>query len=485
MISRSRMKGSGIETSWDSRILESTFASLDDALFIVDPNTRIVLRCNPAVERIFGCRVEEIVGRTTEFLHLSHETFEQFGKEIFRALESGGVIRTEFKMRRKSGEEFHTEHTVSQILNTAGKRIGIVSIVRDITLRRQAEKALKESERKYRNIVETAEEGIWVVDSSSRTTFLNSRMAEMLGYPIEEIEGRSLFQFMDEKERRKAEKLINGRKKSTRESHEFFFQRKDGSDLYALVVTNPLLDDQGGYIGALAMVTDITKRKKMEENLIQSEKQLHLLVKRLSGVQELEARRITLELHDQVGQLISVIGMDLRLLREYLPKGAPEKFLDRLDAASDRVEELGQHVRNFIQDLRPNSLDDQGLLAGIQDYARRFSQRTGIETEILGNPGNVREYLGLEISLFRIAQEALVNINKHAKASKVVIRFEHLGKNTRLTISDNGCGFDPAQLGNSGIGVVGMRERAEAVGAKFRVESSPGQGTQIKVDWRI
>lgn len=473
----------------DSRILESTFASLDDALLIVEEDTRRILRCNPAVKRIFGYAPEEMVGKTTEFLHVNRQAFERFKDEASLAIRREGVFRIEFRLRRKSGEEFYSEHTVTPILDPAGKRIAVVSLVRDITPRIETEKALVESEEKFRRVLETALEGIWTIDESARTTYMNQKMLEMLGYSAGEVDKAHLFDFVDEKDRPKAEKLLERRRRGISERHRFVFRRKDGAKVFALISTNPLFNGSGTYQGALAMVTDVTEKKSMEENLVRSEYQVQSLARRLSEAQELERKHICRELHDQVGQLISIIGMDLSLVRKLLPGSAPAGVLARLDEAVDAVEETGRRVRHLMENLRPSVLDQYGLLPAIRENAQRFSLRTGIGTVILGDPGNMKEYLGLELSLFRIAQEALVNVTKHAKAKEVEIRFEDLGEKQRMVISDNGRGFDlslPAEpvTPKKGMGLVSMRERAEAVGATFRIQSLPDKGTTIIVEWR-
>jgi PAS domain S-box-containing protein len=351
------------EKDWqNSKILEGTFASLSDALFIVDPNTRIVMRCNSAVQKIFGYTPDEVLGRSTEFLHVDRESYLQFAKQLFPTLDDQGIFHADYKMRRKDGEIFISEHTINQILDDNGKRTAVVSIVRDIG-----------------------------------------------------------------------------------------------------------------------------KRKQVEQHLQSSRNELRSLAYRLSEAQELERKRISQELHDQVGQMISVIGMNLSMVRSLLPKNISEQVLDLLDDASDTAEGIGRRVRAIMDDLRPPSFDDHGLLSALQEYVARFSQRTGITYEIIGDPGDINNRPDLKIALFRIAQEAIINIGKHAKASRLTICFETLEEGVRMSISDDGCGFDPTLTRNltieGGIGLVSMRERATAVGATYRVESQLGQGTRVVVEW--
>jgi PAS domain S-box-containing protein len=153
----------------------------------------------------------------------------------------------------------------------------LVATVRAFLRLKDAEQALRESEEHYRRIVETANEGIWVIDGDSRTTFVNPQMASMLGYTVEEMIGGPLFSFMDEEWLAIAKTNVERRRQGIRESHEFKFRRKDGTDLWAIVSTSPMFDVQGKYEGAFAMITDITERKRAEEALRESEERFRRL----------------------------------------------------------------------------------------------------------------------------------------------------------------------------------------------------------------
>jgi PAS domain S-box-containing protein len=150
--------------------------------------------------------------------------------------------------------------------------------IRQVVGRRRAEQSFSKSEDKYRRLVETLHEGIWVIDKDSRTTFVNPRMAEILGYETEEMKGRHLFSFMDERDVEIAERLLERRKQNIKEQHDFEFLRKDGTRVYATLETTPITDDNGNYNGALASVMDITERKKAEQALEESEDKYRSLV---------------------------------------------------------------------------------------------------------------------------------------------------------------------------------------------------------------
>ncbi|PSB36146.1 histidine kinase, partial [filamentous cyanobacterium Phorm 46] len=184
----------------------------------------------------------------------------------YRAALAGETVVTEFTY----GDRIYLAHTLP-VRNERQEITGGLLMTQNITARQIAEESLKESEEKYRCIVETADEGIWMINAEGKTTFVNQKMADMLGCTVEETIGQPLFAFMDAEGMAIAEANLNRRREGIREQHDFKFLRRDGSDLWAIVSSNPLSDKQGRYVGALAMVADITDRKQTEAALQQSE----------------------------------------------------------------------------------------------------------------------------------------------------------------------------------------------------------------------
>lgn len=199
-------------------------------------------------------------------------------------------------MRRKDGSEIWVEDHGRYVHDEQGNIVYHEGILRDITERKRLEEELKQhslhleklvdertkklqgSETKYRQLVELAREGVWLIDKDSYTTFVNPRMAEMLGYTTEEMIGKHLFSFMDEHGVELARLDVERRKQGIREQIDFEFRRKDGTLIYTILETNPITDDKGNYVGALAVVADITERKRMEEELRTAKNRLELVV---------------------------------------------------------------------------------------------------------------------------------------------------------------------------------------------------------------
>ncbi len=245
----------------------------------------------------------------------------------------------------------------------------------------------------------------------------------------------------------------------------------------------------------IAIIRDITKRKQFEEEKsllfeavnLQREK-LRALAARLSEVEETERRQLARELHDQVGQNLTALGLNLNIIRSriatILTEDDPARI--RLDESFRLVEEMAERVRDVMANLRPPVLDDYGLVAALRWYGNRFALWTGLTVTTEGKELDPRLAPPLENALFRIVQEALTNVAKHAQATQVTIMVDIENSIVRLTVADDGIGLETTSLSGppeqKGWGLLSMLERTEAVGGWFRIESSPGQGTQVIVE---
>lgn len=217
-------------------------------------------------------------------------------------------------------------------------------------------------------------------------------------------------------------------------------------------------------------------------SLTEQREKLRTLAARLAEVAEDEHRRLARELHDRVGQNLTALSINIGAVRSLLPLETPPQVASRLDDSIALLEETAEHIRDVMADLRPAVLDDYGLLAALHWYSQRFSQRTGIATNVQGREPMSRLPSAVETALFRITQEALTNVARHAQASQVTVTLEAADGGIHLTIADDGVGFDPAARRRGGWGLMIMCERAEAVGGHLRVESAPGKGARITVE---
>jgi two-component system sensor histidine kinase UhpB len=235
----------------------------------------------------------------------------------------------------------------------------------------------------------------------------------------------------------------------------------------------------------LGACLDVTEQKHAGEALRASAEQLQALSRRLVEIQELERRQFSRELHDRIGQNLTALSINLDILKTELSDVESAGLHSRLDDSAALLEATTGAIENVISELRPPMLDDYGLLPALQWYGNEFAGRTGIEVRVHGDEDMERLTPATEIALFRIAQEALNNIAKHAHAEAVDVRLDCLSTQCVMSVSDDGVGFDSAALSNSkrrpSLGMVTMRERTQAVGGHFEVKSATGHGTQIVV----
>jgi PAS domain S-box-containing protein len=257
-------------------LLLKIFDILPDAIFLLDAEMPPkIVNCNKVASTIFGYAKDEMIGKTTAFLHVDEESLKKFQSLLYPAMEKNAFFHfPEYKMKRKDGSIFPSEHWVSQLLNNEGKRIGWVSLVRDITKYKQVEVSLRASEKKYRRLIESANEGIWVLDAEAKITMVNTRVAEMFGYTVDEMLGKPIFSFLGEYNVENIQRHLEDRERGIRAQYELECPRKDGTRLFVSIAASPITDDKGNYVGAVAFISDITRRKKAEQALLESEEKL-------------------------------------------------------------------------------------------------------------------------------------------------------------------------------------------------------------------
>jgi two-component system sensor histidine kinase UhpB len=261
---------------------------------------------------------------------------------------------------------------------------------------------------------------------------------------------------------------------------------KDGRRLWLDFTVSLIRGVKGEPLFAIAMGQDITDHEEAAERISRYHRRLQGLAAQLEEVQEAERRLLTRELHDRVGQNLGVLGINLNLLQSLVQEGDNNQIQIRLADSVAVVEQTVALIRDLMAELRPPELDDYGLLEALRSYGAKFSHRTNIAVDVAGEDLTPRLEPSVEISLFRIVQEALTNVAKHAQATRVRVTKNVDEGKVRLTIADNGAGFDRTRQenakGRQGWGLITMTERAVAAGGHCRIESRPGEGTRVIVE---
>ncbi|MDR9459898.1 MAG: sensor histidine kinase, partial [Dehalococcoidia bacterium] len=234
------------------------------------------------------------------------------------------------------------------------------------------------------------------------------------------------------------------------------------------------------------VITDITRQRQADEQLRSYSERIRAMAKQLSEAEESQRRNIARELHDNVGQNLTVLGINFSRAKTQIAKAKIEEVQSILDDSQQLLEQTTESIRNVMTDLRPPVLEDYGLLAALRWYGDRFASLMEIPITVQGEEPSPRLGIEVEIVLFRIAQEALTNIAKHAKASNVTVKFGLEDGRQRLLIIDDGVGFDTGEVSKyaeqTSWGLVTMSERAQSIGGSLCIESHPGGGTKIVVE---
>jgi signal transduction histidine kinase len=255
-----------------------------------------------------------------------------------------------------------------------------------------------------------------------------------------------------------------------------------GERRFVEIIAAPMWGSDGAFQGIIESMRDVTERVRAQEALQQYAERLRALSAQLAEVAEAERQRLARELHDQVGQQLTALGINLNIVRAHMPEEVGDAIRSRLDDSLSLVEQTTERIRDVMARLRPPVLDDYGLVAALHWYGEQFARRTGIAVVVEGEEPVPRPATHVESALFRITQEALTNVAKHAQATHVMVSVQVQGEILRLVIADDGIGFDSGLSASHGWGLLTMTERAEGVGGRCRIESVPGQGTPVSVE---
>lgn len=340
---------------------------------------------------------------------------------------------------------------------------------------RRPPQSRRPSQELHELVLSNISDAVFITDEAGRFTYICPNVHTIFGRTVDETASLGSIQgllgdFSFDREALEAEGELQNLERRVRD--------KAGAP-HALLVNVKRVRIEDGTL--LFTCRDVTERKKMEEALGRSERRLRELGRQLVSAQEEERARVYRELHDEAGQSLTALKIHLELLNGELPAGAAGLGA-RLREAVALVEATVDRVRALAQDLRPPALDTLGLNRTLEGFCRTFGHRTHLPVEYAGvELPHLRD--AAQICLYRFLQEALTNAAKHARASRVRVRLEALPGAARLTVEDDGAGFDAARaLGGAeagGLGLVGMRERLELLEGRLEIRSAPGAGTAI------
>ncbi|MFV5212637.1 PAS domain S-box protein [Azonexus caeni] len=439
---------------------------------------------------MLGERAEPVVTRADAWEGRLHpDDVDPLQRELKQQLASdAGVFENEYRLRHRTG---HWVWILSRgkVIERDGARrpLRVVGTHLDITRRKEAERLLHDQLHLLRlrdNALSAISQGVLITDAAQRITYANSAFETITGYTLAEIRGRecNFLQGPDSDPTSRA--AIRAALQTRQPFHgELLNYRKDGTPFWNELSITPVFDDEGQASQFVAVLRDVTARKRDEDVLRDQAGRIESLSRHLLATQEEMRRRLAADLHDRTSPNLAAISINLGLLSEALCSSGDDEITARLEDTRALIEDTVASIRDISAELRSSLLDYAGLLPAMESYAQHFRRRTGIVVRIdVAAPPSVLA-AELESALFRIFQEALTNVAKHAHATTVVVGMVQDRCGLSLSISDDGSGFDVGRLGEpsfeSGLGLVNMREMAEFSGGSFALESAAGSGTRI------
>ena len=358
----------------------------------------------------------------------------------------------------------------------------IVGLLVNNSLRKRYEEALRESEEKYRDLYDNAPDMYHSIGRDGIIVDCNDTEAKMLGYSKDEIIGRPIADFLTEESRKTYEKEFAELKgHAAMYGLEREFVRKDGTSFPVVLNAFIELDENGELLRTKTIGRDITERKRVEDEVKRSREELRNLSAHIQSAREEERGYIAREIHDELGQTLSRLKLDLSWLKKRLTNGQ-EQLIEKTDNMSGLIDTTISAVQRISSELRPGVLDYLGLSAAIEWQMKEFREHTGIEcSAAISNDISVEDQ-SISTAVFRIVQETLTNVIRHSKATRVDVKLGKTDNTLVLEAEDNGMGIDAEKvLSRSSFGLMGMRERARFLGGNIDILGIPGKGTTVKV----
>lgn len=463
------------------RSLEGKFRDViefaPDAIILSDQHGNIV-QANARTLELFGYARDELLGHSAEVL-LTPEgragTHER--RAAVLGLPRGSRIESHTRCRRKDGSEFVADVSVSALHASRGPLL--LAMVRDATNRIAQEEKLREAARYARSLIETSVDPMVLIDLTGKVQDANDAACQITGLAREALIGSDAPSRFTQ-----PEKLYEGYKQVMAEGQALNYQltikHASGRTYDVLCNAKAFRNEQGEVVGLFATAHDVTESRRIQQEISLSRQRLREMAAQGEAMREYERKNIAREVHDELGQVLTALRMDLTFT-EMRHGSVSSELTDKLREMRGLVDRAIQGVRNVAANLRPAALD-MGLVPAIEWLCSELTRHAAIPCEFRGAPLSVELPEDRAIGLFRIVQESLTNITRYARASRVLVTLQEQGADLVLEVVDDGQGFDPVQVRTRrSFGLLGMEERALALGGRVDISSAPDQGARVRV----
>jgi PAS domain S-box-containing protein len=474
--------------------LTTTLKSIGEAVITTDVSGTITFM-NAVAEKLSGYKQETALGRLLrDVFVIEHEQHSTKIDDLLKnALAHGSIsVMDHTMLSRADGTQVPVEQTIAPIKDEKNNITGLVLVFRDVSERKRAEVQLRgqlrEAEIKYRTLVEQVPVVTYIAASGS-ILYVSPQFETMLGFSQTEWLNDSQL-WSKQLHPDDADEVLETRAAAYDEGRsfrgEYRMLAKDGRVVWVRDEAVLLKSENGRPWYLQGVMLDITEQKSAELKLKGSHEQLRALAARLQDVREEERTRMAREVHDELGQVLTALKMELALLNQKLMDSStttPRRaLLDEIGSITRVVDQAIQTVRKIATELRPEVLDHLGLKPAIESHAQEFENRTGIRCEMKSNIENIDVEMDCASAIFRIFQETLTNVARHAQASQVKINLEKRDSNLFLEVHDNGVGIDLSALSDvKSLGLLGMKERTLLLGGEIQIDGKPGEGTNVRL----
>ncbi len=467
----------------------------DCAIVMLDPAGRVI-SWNEGAQAITDYSAEEVMGQKNSMFYGRRDIDEGIPEYNLRQAAENGQYRREGWRPRKDGTRYWAEVTFTAIRSDKDQLQGYAVIVRDITERKRALEKIAYQAR----LMEDSSDAIFAVNAGYRIVSFNKAAEALYGYTAAEVTGGHINDVLRNPMRDAQKNAIRQELLEVGYWKGFvIYHTRSGNPLDIAISISRTQDERGQVDGYIMVCRDMTERLKAEAKLRQFNQDLARLVEektnelqrsnielrdltsRLQRVREEERGTIAREIHDELGQQLTGLKMDLFWITKRLDGDASEQAQQKLRSTISLLDETIRTVRRIATDLRPSILDDLGLIAAIEWQSQEFQKRAGIRTVFQSTIPEMDFPPDMAIGMFRICQESLTNVARHASASRVSITLDPVDGGVCMIVSDDGKGLDPERLDRKTLGLIGMKERALMMGGRLEIGNGELKGFRLAV----
>lgn len=468
-------------------LFQAVVEAATDAMFVKDRRGQYLM-INSACARFIGKSVAEVVGKDDSAF---------FSPETVAA-----IAQTDRKIMATQSTETHEEvvtlagntrmylTTKAPYRDAAGKVVGVIGIAREITERKALEAERDRLFERPRLQIDRLPLAYVLMDAKHRVLDWNPAAEKVFGYAKEEALGKVCFELIQSRPQSRIRAMIRRVERGDMDAHTVNQNRtKDGRTVTCEWFNTPLMDSDGKFVGIISLAQDVTERQRFhrkQERLHReasaSRNRLRDLSRQLLEAQEIERRSVARELHDEIGQILTAVTFSLKRA-----KSASAVVTERrIDESLETVQQAIQRVRDISIDLHPPVLDELGLVAALRWYLERQQEGTTCQIAFAAPPSEIAVPPVITGAGFRIVQEAVTNVLRHADAEHVWVELGWSAEGLQITVRDDGVGFDPPEVrrrlvAGRSFGVFGMQARVALLGGRFEINSAPQRGTELRV----